>query len=108
MNHQNEDIQNNLQNLEKKPQDFNPTSQSSTENQYLSAIKAIEEKYEKLHSQLETINQKNSDLEKAKNSFEEKSQKYALLYKDELNEKKEWQNKFVSLQEKHTQKIEDF
>mgnify|MGYP006902792452 CR=1 FL=1 len=105
---QNEHFQSNFQNHSNLPQNFNPPSQIQSENQYLSAVKAVEEKYEKLQNQLQAINQQNVNLQKAKNNFEKQASTYALRYKEELNEKKERQTKFVTLQEKHTQKIEDF
>lgn len=108
MKQQNEHFQSNFQNHSNLPQNFNPPSQIQSENQYLSAVKAVEEKYEKLQNQLQAINQQNVNLQKAKNNFEKQASTYALRYKEELNEKKERQTKFVTLQEKHTQKIEDF
>ena len=108
MNQQNEAIQKDFNNNPEIPKNFNTASNPKPENQYISSIIAIEKKYEKLQNDLNSINQKNTELEKSKSNFEEQSKKYAMMYKEEFSERKERQGKYVTLQEQHTQKIEEF
>jgi len=100
--------QNHFNNTSNASYNFNNTSNNSLENQNISAIKNIEAKYSKLQNDLDKVLQTNRDLEKSKSSFEEQSKKYALLYKDELNEKKELLGKYDNLQQQYNHKIEEF
>jgi hypothetical protein len=63
---------------------------------------------ESTNDDYEYILSKNENLEKVNRNLEDQVQKYAIMLKDEKNEKRERQLKHEDLQKAHLEKIESF
>jgi hypothetical protein len=98
----------NCKDFEKVFSNYNPNYKKTTENNVEASSQKQEPNFEKLQNDYNYSMQKIEDLEKFNSTLSNQVKEYAVLFTEEKREKKDILDKLESLNQKYTQKVEEF